>query len=198
MVKDQGGIIGSGGQPGKQVTSTRTGEDGYFGGHAIKTGNGVDLFIENYGYIAGGGGGGGSGGFPLYGSTLQVVGGKGGTGAGYHNATTSIMPDQIVGYVNEANNHLDGHLSSTNYGIHGGNGGLLGHCGIGAGGFTDDVHASDTDTSESNPGTNYSQYALSGDGGLPGSAIIGYDASRVTFINTGNVYGDSKYKFTAS
>ena len=196
LIKEDGGIIGSGGQPGDRDLTTRTGENGYYGSHAIKTNDAVDLFIENYGTIAGGGGGGGSGGYPISGSTLSRVGGQGGIGAGYHNAV--LMIDNVQGYVDEANSNITAHSSSYNYGIHGGDGGLLGHAGIGAGGWTDEVHSGDADQSETNPGTIYSQYALSGDGGLPGSAIKGYDAARITFINTGNVYGDSKFKYTAS
>ena len=172
------------------------GNNGFYGGHAIKTGSAVDLFIENYGYIAGGGGGGGTGGYPVNGSTDNKLGGRGGNGAGYYNSTRPY--NVISGFVNDSNNNITAHTSTHVYGIHGGDGGLLGHAGIGAGGFTDEVHGSDADQSESNPGTNYSQYAQSGDGGLPGSAIKGYSAARTTFINTGNVYGDSKYKFTAS
>ena len=65
--------------------------------------------------------------------------------------------------------------------------------GQGGGGFTSE----DSSQDETNPGTQYSQYAQSGDGGLPGSAIKGYSASRVTFINTGNVYGDAAFKYKA-
>ena len=82
----------------------------------------------------------------------------------------------------------------TALGIHGGNGGRLGQLGSGAGGYNDD---SDSGQNVANPGTHYSQYAQSADGGLPGSAIKGYDASRVSFINTGSVFGDSAFKLKA-
>ena len=113
----------------------------------------------------------------------EVMAGLGGFGAGYNAGI----------YIDESNTSINGQNSSVHYGIHGGDGGLLGHMGQGAGGFTSESSAQD----ETNPGTNYSQYAQSGDGGLPGSAIKGYSASRVTFINTGNVYGDALFKFKA-
>ena len=63
------------------------GGNGSDGGHAIKLGAGIDLFIENYGIIAGGGGGGGSGGYPVDGASANstTIGGTGGVGAGWHN-----------------------------------------------------------------------------------------------------------------
>jgi hypothetical protein len=39
------------------------------------------------------------------------------------------------------------------------------------------------------------RYAQSGDGGLPGAAIKGYNANYVTFIHTGNVLGDPQFKY---
>ena len=179
-------ILGAAGQPGTQDASTRTGNDGTDGGNAILLRDGVDLFIESYGTIAGGGGGGGSGGYPISGSSASQVGGLGGHGAGW---------DPTLGYISESDSDRNGTNSSVNYGIHGGNGGLLGQLGIGAGGFVDD----DASKSQTNPGTNYTQYARSGNGGEPGSAIKGYDASRVTFINSteSSVWGDSAFKFKA-
>ena len=188
LIKDGGGIIGSSGAKGTTTPATRTGSSGGNGGNAIKTGNGVDLFIENYGTISGGGGGGGAGGFPVNGSTESLAGGNGGHGAGYNTT---------LGYITENSSNRNGTDSAVNYGIHGGDGGLLGQLGIGAGGFNDSPAAGTNDISEPNPGTNYTQYGQSGDGGIPGSAIIGYDAARITFINTGSVYGDSAYKFKA-
>ena len=84
--------------------------------------------------------------------------------------------------------------ATSKLGIHGGNGGELGQLGIAAGGYEDD---SDSGQNVANPGTNYCQYAESGNGGTPGSAIKGYDASRVTFINTGSVLGDGAFKLKA-
>ena len=179
-------IIGAAGQPGSQDASNRTGSDGTNGGDAILLRGGVELFVESYGTIAGGGGGGGSGGYPINGSSASQVGGLGGHGAGW---------DPTLGYISDIDSDRNGTNSSVNYGIHGGNGGLLGQLGIGAGGFTDD----NASKSQTNPGTNYSQYARSGNGGEPGSAIKGYDASRVTFINSteSSVWGDSAFKFKA-
>ena len=179
-------IIGSAGQPGMQDAVVRSGYDGSDGGNAILLRNGVELFIESYGTIAGGGGGGGSGGYPISGSSASQVGGLGGHGAGW---------DPTLGYISDSDSDRNGSNSSVNFGIHGGNGGLLGQLGIGAGGFVDD----NASKSQTNPGTNYSQYARSGNGGEPGSAIKGYDASRVTFINSteSSVWGDSAFKFKA-
>ena len=190
MVKEGGGIIGSAGLPGSSNTTFanitgHTTLQGKAGGHAIDAGNAVDLYIENYGTIAGGGGGGGSGG-PAINASTQVQGGTGGYGAGYNST---------LGYITEGSSDNQGNDAASNYGIHGGDGGLLGQLGIGAGGFDD--AAQYNDGSETNPGTNYSQYANSGHGGIPGAAIINYDVSRITFINTGNVFGDSAYKFKA-
>ena len=98
------------------------------------------------------------------------------------------------GLIDEDSSLINGTDGNASYKIHGGRGGLLGQLGIGAGGFT-----GQGGKQESNPGTNYSQYANSGNGGLPGSAIKGYDASRVTFINSteSGVWGDSAFKFKA-
>jgi len=153
------------------------------------------LFVESYGTVAGGGGGGGTGGYPVTtantvldasDSPVGKVGGTGGHGAGW---------DPTLGYISESSSHRNGSNGLYNYGIHGGDGGLLGQLGTGAGGFT----ADDSSSSEVNPGTQYSQYDLSGHGGKPGSAIKGYDASRVTFINSteSSVWGDSAFKFKA-
>lgn len=177
-------IIGAAGVPGSVNASTRTGNSGTNGQTALKTGGAIELYIENYGTIAGGGGGGGSGGYPVHGSTLSVAGGVGGYGAGYaviNSADTNIL---------ENDSRINGTNASADLAIHGGSGGLLGQRGSGAGGYNH------PDGNIANPGTLNSQYDLSGNGGLPGSAITGYDATRVTFINTGKVWGDSKYKFT--
>ena len=186
LLRNGSKIIGAAGQPGTQTASTRTGADGTNGGDAILLRNGVSLFIESYGTIAGGGGGGGSGGYPISGSTASQVGGLGGHGAGW---------DTTLGYISDSDSDRNGINGPVNYSVHGGNGGLLGQLGVGAGGFVDD----DGSKSQTNPGTNYSQYARSGNGGLPGSAIKGYNASRVTFINSteGSVWGDSAFKFKA-
>ena len=184
LVKPGGYIIGASGSGGTTTPASRTGSNGSNGGHAIQLGNGVELYIENYGIIAGGGGGGGAGGYPVDGSTDSLAGGAGGKGAGWSS-----------GYVSESNTQLNGTSSAVKYGVHGGNGGLLGQLGIGAGGFD----ADNSSYNETNPGTSYSQYALSGDGGEPGSAIKGYVASRVSFINNTeeSVWGDSAFKFKA-
>ena len=187
LVHPDARIIGSAGHPGSQDGPTRIGNDATNGGDAIRTSPAVELFIENYGTIAAGGGGGGSGGYPVTGSTLNRVGGAGGYGAGYaviSSSTTNIL---------ESNNLINGSNSAVAYGIHGGSGGLLGQRGAAAGGFTHD----DASLNEANDGALKTQYANSGNGGLPGAAIIGYDATRTTFINTGNVWGDSKYKLQA-
>ena len=109
---------------------------------------------------------------------------SGGVGAGW----------KINAFVSESSSDRNGSNAPTALGIHGGNGGRLGQLGSGAGGYNDD---SDSGQNVANPGTHYSQYAQSGDGGLPGSAIKGYDASRVSFINTGSVFGDSAFKLKA-
>ena len=173
-------VIGSSGAPGSRTLSTRTGGNGGNGGNAILTGNGVELYIENYGLIAGGGGGGGTGGYPVRGSVLNAAGGLGGRGAGY-NGTLFIADDS---------SDLTAESSSVVLGVDGGNGGALGHRGNAAGGHTDEAG-----NVVANDGTFKTFYNLSGNGGYPGSAIKGYDATRVTFINTGNIYGDLKYKF---
>ena len=111
-------------------------------------------------------------------------GGNGGVGAGWNNTA----------FVSESSSTRNGSNAPTALGIHGGNGGRLGQLGSGAGGYNDD---SDSGQNVANPGTHYSQYAQSADGGLPGSAIKGYDASRVSFINTGSVFGDSAFKLKA-
>ena len=175
-------IIGAAGHPGSQVASTRTGNSATNGYDAIKTSAAVELYIENYGIIAGGGGGGGSGGYPVEGSSISQVGGAGGYGAGYasiSNTDTNIL---------ENNSLINGTNSIANLGIHGGSGGLLGQRGTGAGGYNH------PDGNVANPGTLNSQYDQSGNGGTPGAAISGYDATRTTFINTGRIWGDSKYK----
>ena len=189
LVKPDGYIVGSSGIYGIKSPAEMKGYDGNSvgGGPAIRLGSGVDLFIENYGIIAGGGGGGGTGGFPVDGASANstTVGGFGGLGAGWNNGA----------FVSETSSARLGANSSINYGVHGGNGGLLGHLGTGAGGFT----ADNALNNESNPGTHYSQYFLSGDGGEPGPAIVDYVASRVSFINNTeeSVWGDSTFKFKA-
>ena len=187
LVHPDARIIGTSGAPGTQNSVTRTGGDATDGGMAIKTSPAINLYIENYGIIAGGGGGGGSGGWPVSGSFASAVGGLGGYGAGYANiggTTTNIL---------ENNSLINGTNAAISYGIHGGRGGLLGQRGAAAGGFVHD----DSSLSVANDGALKTQYDLSGNGGLPGAAIKGYDASRTTFINTGNVWGDSKYKLQA-
>lgn len=180
-------IIGKSGAPGTQNGVTRTGNDATNGGPAIRTSPAIELYIENYGIIAGGGGGGGSGGYPVTGSTLNRVGGLGGYGAGYAMHLGSITN------ILENNSLINGSNSAVAYGIHGGSGGLLGQRGAAAGGFNHD----NSSLNEANDGALKTQYDNSGNGGLPGAAIIGYDATRTTFINTGNVWGDSKYKLQA-
>lgn len=177
-------IIGAAGHPGSQAASERRGNNATSGGSAIKTSASIDLYVENYGIIAGGGGGGGSGGYPVNGSTLAQVGGMGGYGAGYAVISSSLTN------ILENNSLINGTNSAVGLGIHGGSGGLLGQRGNGAGGYDH------PDGNVANPNTLNSQYDLSGNGGLPGSAIMGYDATRVSFINTGKIWGDSKYKFT--
>ena len=59
LVKDDGNIVGMSGTAGAVGNNTSVGTDGGNGGDAIKTKDGVELYIENYGTIAGGGGGGG-------------------------------------------------------------------------------------------------------------------------------------------
>ena len=184
-----GGIIGKGGARGEALhasitpSSSQNGEDG---GDAILLRDGVSLFIESYGTIAGGGGGGGAGGILSDAYIEAIPLSFGGQGAGWHPS---------LGYVTESSSSRNGTASSLKYITHGGDGGLLGQLGIAAGGF----NADDSSNNEANPGTNYAQYAGSGNGGLPGSAIKGYDASRVTFINSteSSVWGDSAFKFKA-
>lgn len=179
LVKGDGYIVGKSGDAG---TGGSTGTNGSNGGDAILLGNGVELYVENYGLIAGGGGGGGGGGYPVAGGTGN--GGTGGIGAGWKNTA----------FVSESSSSLNGSDAPNAFGIHGGNGGLLGQFGDGASGYNDDADASQNVARNAVP---YSEYAQSGDGGLPGSAIKGYDASRVSLINTGNVFGDSAFKFKA-
>ena len=176
-------IIGASGEAGTTNTTTRTGTNGTNGHDAIKTNAAIELYVENYGVISGGGGGGGAGGYPVHGSTLSLAGGVGGVGAGFAilNGTDGV---DII----ESDSRINGTTAGVDLGIHGGSGGLLGQRGSGAGGYD---HPGGN---IANPGTLKSQYDLSGDGGLPGSAITGYDATRVTFINTGKIWGDSKYK----
>ena len=187
LLKPGSYVIGAGGTAGTQNASTRTGGNGTDGGHAIQLGNGVDLSIENYGILAGGGGGGGSGGYPVEGDTSTTVGGLGGVGAGW-----SVSSNQ---YISESNASRNGTDSAVKYGVHGGDGGLLGQYGKGAGGFDADNPA----LNESKTDTSYSLYAQSGDGGTPGSAIKGYVASRVSFINNteSSVWGDNAFKLKA-
>lgn len=187
LVHPDARIIGMAGSPGAQILAGRLGQDATAGGPAIRTGNAVELYVENYGIIAGGGGGGGSGGYPVTGSTLQRVGGVGGYGAGY-----AIVSGTVTNIL-ENNSLINGTNSAHAYGIHGGSGGLLGQRGAAAGGFNHD----NASLNESNDGALKTQYANSGNGELPGAAIIGYNATRTTFINTGNVWGDSKYKLQA-
>lgn len=78
-------------------------------------------------------------------------------------------------------------------GIHGGDGGLLGQRGDAAGGYNNP----NTSSAVAADGALKTVYDKSGNGGLPGAAIDNYDATRVTFINTGNVWGDSKFKYRA-
>jgi hypothetical protein len=177
-------IIGASGAAGGATNHPQTGGDGGKGGDAIKTNAAVELYIENYGIIAGGGGGGGAGGYPVHGNSTPVMGGVGGIGAGFaliNGSTVDIL---------ENDSRINGTNASLSLGIHGGSGGLLGQRGTGAGGYD---HPGGN---IANPGLLTTQYDLSGDGGLPGAAIVGYDATRVTFINTGKIWGDSKYKFT--
>ena len=182
LVKPDGNIVGMSGSAGAAANQDATGGIGGNGGNAIQLGTGVELYIENYGIIAGGGGGGGGGGYPAEGES--GTGGAGGVGAGWNNTA----------FVSESSSDRNGSNAATALGIHGGNGVRLGQLGSGAGGYNDD---SDSGQNVANPGTHYSQYAESGDGGLPGSAIKGYDASRVSFINTGSVFGDSAFKLKA-
>ena len=185
MVHPNARIIGAAGHPGSQTASTRTGGNGSNGGDAIQTGQAVELYIENYGTIAAGGGGGGSGGFPVHGSSLSIVGGEGGYGAGY--ATISGTLTNIL----ENNAHINGHDSAHEMGIHGGSGGLLGQRAAAAGGFDNP----NTGLAVAADGALKTLYDLSGNGGIPGAAIDNYNATRVTFINTGNIWGDSLYKY---
>ena len=161
-------------------------QNGGNGGDAILLRDGVSLFIESYGTIAGGGGGGGAGGILTPQHSSLVPNSNGGRGAGW---------DSTLGYITEGSSNRNGTDATTKYITHGGDGGLLGQLGIAAGGFD----ADNGSNSEANPGTNFAQYAGSGNGGLPGSAIKGYDASRVTFINSteSSVWGDSAFKFKA-
>ena len=187
LLNSGSGIIGAGGTGG--VIVGYLGHDGGNGGDAILLRDGVDLFIESYGTIAGGGGGGGAGGNIInnantdHGNPLGV----GGKGAGW----TPVGMGS--GLIDENSSQRNGTNDTKKYFTHGGNGGLLGQLGIAAGGFLNPPRT------ETNPGTNYAQYARSGNGGLPGSAIKGYNASRVTFINSteGSVWGDSAFKFKA-
>ena len=194
LLQEGAHIVGKSGLPGVRYSASNLGLDGSDGGNAILLRDGVELFIESYGTIAGGGGGGGSGGYPADTNNVDdasdpvygKIGGAGGYGAGW---------DATLGWISESDSDRNGSTGSYNYGIHGGDGGLLGQLGTGAGGFT----ADNSSQSEVNPGTQYSQYDMSGHGGKPGSAIKGYDASRVTFINSteSSVWGDSAFKFKA-
>ncbi|NCV19403.1 MAG: hypothetical protein EBW42_11725 [Rhodobacterales bacterium] len=184
-----GGIIGKGGDRGEALIASvnpSSAQNGGDGGDAILLRDGVSLFIESYGTIAGGGGGGGAGGILSDAYIEAIPLSFGGRGAGWH---------QSLGYVTESSSNRNGTDSAIKYITHGGDGGLLGQLGIAAGGF----NADDSSNNEANPGTNFAQYAGSGNGGLPGSAIKGYDASRVTFINSteSSVWGDSAFKFKA-
>jgi hypothetical protein len=180
-------IIGAGGDNGDYIA---VGEDGGNGGDAILLRSPVELYIESYGIIAGGGGGGGSGGVGVHGAFEEYIiagAGNGGKGAGYHSS--------VGGFVEESDSARSGNNGAIHYQLHGGDGGRLGQLGTAGGGFTHDNPA----RNESNPGTNYAQYANAGNGGIPGSAIKGYNASRVTFINSteSSVWGDSAFKFKA-
>ena len=180
-------IIGMAGAPGGSNAATRTGNDGGNGGDAIKTSGAVELFVENYGIIAGGGGAGGTGGYPVNNSTLQLVGGAGGYGAGYaviSGTLTNILENNSL--INKTN-------AANDMGIHGGDGGLLGQRGDAAGGYQNP----NTGSAVAADGALKTVYDKSGNGGLPGAAIDNYNATRVTFINTGNVWGDSKFKYRA-
>ena len=178
-------IIGMAGSPGGSNATIQTGYDGGAGGDAIKTNASIELFIENYGIIAGGGGAGGTGGYPVSGTSIQVVGGAGGYGAGYASISGTVTN------ILENNSLINGTNATNDMGIHGGSGGLLGQRGAAAGGYKNP----NTGSQVAADGALKTKYEKSGNGGVPGAAIVGYDASRVTFINTGNVWGDSKYKY---
>lgn len=79
VVKNQGQIIGAGGQGAKSAPMATAGSPGQSGGTAFVAQRAVT--IQNAGTIAGGGGGGGSGGSGFNGFTPQLGGGGGG-GAG--------------------------------------------------------------------------------------------------------------------
>jgi hypothetical protein len=161
------------------------------------------LFIENYGTIGGGGGGGGAGGVTMY--TDQTTGGKssefaaysgsgGGGGAGFTVGTAGDTASAVTA-VSVAGNLLEGgtgakpNIASThNSRVPGGKGGDLGNIGYGA---NMDQLATGASTR--------TIWAKSGDGGTPGKAIDGYDASRVTFIGPGGssrglIAGDETFK----
>jgi hypothetical protein len=199
---NNGYIVGAGGAGGAAADNT-AGADGANGGSAIKTDAHVKLFIENYGTIGGGGGGGGAGGLTMFSDPLTGAksteftnqsGSGGGGGAGFPSgaagATASaVTAASTAGLLLTGGTGAKPNISTThNSRVPGGKGGQLGGIGYGAN-MDRTVTGASTRT----------VWALSGDGGIPGKAVDGYDAARVHFTgpggsNRGNIAGDETFK----
>ena len=113
------------------------------------------------------------------------VAGSGGAGFDFGSAGTTGSPDNHLHVVPQEGQLLNGgeigrpDLSYGHTRINGGKGGNLGNMGTGGG-----EHFQ-----------RKTRFGRSGDGGLPGAAISGYNASRVSFIYTGNILGDPQFKY---
>ena len=199
---NNGYIVGHGGDGGDAAADAEGGA-GADGGPAIKTDSAVTLYIENYGTIGGGGAGGGAGGLTMYtdastgtkSSEFAAHSGSGGGGGAGFTVGAAGDTESAVTAAAEAGSLLTGgagakpNIATThNSRVPGGKGGDLGGIGFGA----------NMDSIETGASTR-TIWAMSGDGGTPGKAIDGYDASRVFFVgqgtsNRGFIAGDETFK----
>ena len=202
LVHNNGYITGCGGAAGAAATDT-AGAAGSNGGHAIVTDSAVRLFVENYGTIGGGGGGGGAGGVTMYSDPstgakssefTDYSGSGGGGGAGLlggaaGSTASAVTAASVAGAMLTGGAGAKPNIATThNSRVPGGKGGDLGCIGYGA----------NMDILETGASTR-TIWAMSGDGGTPGAAISGYDASRVFFIGPsgsgrGLIAGDETLK----
>ena len=202
LVHHNGYITGCGGAGGNAAVDT-AGADGANGGTAIKTDAAVTLFIENYGTIGGGGGGGGAGGLtmltnPATGAKSTEFaaqsgsgggGGSGSLGGAAGTTASAVLTASVAGSIIKGGAGAVPNIITThNSRVPGGKGGDLGAIGYGA----------NMDTTVTGASTR-TKWAMSGDGGTPGSAIEGYDASRVLFVGPGGsgrglIAGDETFK----
>ena len=202
VTHDNGYVVGKGGDGGS-ASQGAVGGHGEDGGDAISLGDNVILFVENHGIIGGGGGGGGAGGVTMYSDPTtgakssafdDYSGSAGGGGAGFlkgdkGTTASAVTTPSADGTLFEGGHGATPNMATThNSRVPGGKGGNLGEIGYGAN-MDPDVTGAGTQT----------KWAMSGDGGSPGAAIKGYDASRVYFIGPGgsgkgNLLGDESFK----